>query len=310
MRDIISPFADREAVEFIFAQHPALKSLAQEFCAAFKDVTVAQSKSGGASVAVLMGNGITVASLGVDRYNGDLFYRYTSEHFVRKLKKSMRANKDTRDASTITGLIKAIIKNKEHPFIEPVYNSFTRAIVYAFNASSKSRDVYVEMSHELRAYLVKRFVDGDKHPRDPQQDGQLEKLYDGIVEREREQISGRENIIRFSKGCKLIGIAEIDYSKSEYAYFIGNVTAHLNGKFGVDKVVIEGLQRQPDIFACQNLAADAAIIKAYMETKPGASKNAFGVPFSDEYYPDIDIATGYENRHMLWLLIPNEPNGS
>jgi len=309
MRDIISPFADREAVEFIFGQHPALKSLAQEFCAAFKDVAVAQSKNG-AAVSVLMNNGIEIASLSTDKYNGDLYYRYEAPHIVKNAKRSARANTNTRDASTITGLIKAIIKNKEQPRLEPVYKSFERAIRYAFHATGTTKDVYVEMSHEMRAYMVKRFVEGDKYPRDPVRDSEVEKLYDNIVAREREQHESRKNIVRFSKGCKLIGISEIDYQRGEYAYYVGSATANLDSKFQVDKVVISDIQRRSDIFSDPSLVADMTIIKAYMETKPNTGKNAFGVPFADEYYSDIDIATGYENRNMLWVLIPNEPNVS
>lgn len=308
MRDIISPFADREAVEFLFGQHPALKSLAQEFCAAFKDVSVAQNRNGGAAVSVLMDNGIEVGKLRV--VDGGEFYTYSSPHIVKKAKKSARSERDTRDAKTITGLIKAVIKNNEQPRIEPVYKSFERAVRYAFHATGATKDVYVEMSHEMRAYMVKRFVEGDKYPRDPVRDSEVEKLYDNIVAREREQHESRKNIVRFSKGCKLIGISEVDYHKGEYAYYVGSATANLDSKFQVDKVVISDIQRRSDIFSDPNLVADMTIIKAYIETKPNTSKNAFGVPFADEYYSDIDVATGYENREMLWVLIPNEADGS
>lgn len=308
MRDIISPFADREAVEFLFGQHPALKSLAQEFCAAFKDVSVAQDRHGTVGVSVLMNNGIEVGKLRA--VAGGEFYTYSSPHLVKKAKKSARSEKDTRDAKTITGLIKAVIKNNEQPRIEPVYKSFERAVRYAFHATGTTKDVYVEMSHEMRAYMVKRFVEGDKYPRDPVRDSEVEKLYDNIVAREREQHESRKNIVRFSKGCKLIGISEINHEKGEYAYYVGSAMANLDGKFQVDKVVISDIQRRSDIFSDPSLVADMTIIKAYMETKPDTGRNAFGVPFRDEYYSDIDVATGYENREMLWVLIPNEADGS
>lgn len=308
MRDIISPFADREAVEFLFGRNPALKSLAHEFCAAFKDVTIAQSRHSGAVVSVLMDNGIEVAKLRV--VDGGDFYTYSSPFFVKKAKKSARSEKDTRDAKTITGLIRTIIKNNEQPRIEPVYRSFEGAVRFAFNATGKSRDVYVDMSHEMRAYLVKRFVEGDRYPRDPARDSDLEKIYDHIITREREHEEGMLNLLRFSKGCKLIGIGEIDFEKGEYAYYVGSATASLDSKFQVDKATISDIQRRSDIFSDPNLAADVTIIRAYMETKSNTSKNAFGAPFADEYYSDIDIATGYQNREMLWVLIPNEPNAS
>jgi hypothetical protein len=50
------------------------------------------------------------------------------------------------------------------------------------------------------------------------------------------------------------------------------------------------------------------MINAWASGQPTYNKNnEFGLPFNDEYYPDLDVSTGYRDQDVLWMLIPKNP---
>jgi len=303
--NIISKFGDRELTKTRLENNDALRNMALEFCATFKNVSVCASLNSQSlsHVDILMDNGLHAGSLYVTKdYNGE-FYQYTSDVFVSKQKATGRANKQTRDSKTITGLIKAVTKNKEWPQYDGLYRSFRRGLSYAFNATCPGRPAQIDLSSELAGALVVSYI--EKTDISGQYDATLLAKYDELMRKRREYMEGADAFKRFAKGCKVVAISQRTHA-GPHTYYVGNVSATLDSRGGIQDINLIHFHRYDFISECDLVAADMAIIKTYMQDKIKDAFNPLHIPFADKYYPEIDIATGYDNREMLWVLIPHE----
>ena len=103
--NIISNFGNKESTKNRLMYNDNLRKLCVEFCSTFKDVRVmASSGSNAAQLQLVMDNGLHAGLLTVNRDTDGDFYAYSSSIFVNKQKATARANKETRDSKTITGL--------------------------------------------------------------------------------------------------------------------------------------------------------------------------------------------------------------
>lgn len=300
--NIISKFGDIEAAKARLNNNVGLRNLAVEFCSTFKNVRVIASGSSATQLYLVMDNGLPAGLLSVNRDPDGDYYCYSSSIFVNKQKATGRANKDTRDSKTITGLIKAVTKNREWPQYPQLYKSYERGLKYAFNATLPSSDARVDVNSDVLNALLINYV--EKSGVGIHSDT-IEAKYDELMRKRRERIEGDKIYKRFVSGCKLIGISSVNGQSS---YYVGNVSAKLNVKGdNLEEINLIHLQRYNYLSECDEVAADMAIIKTYMQAKhPNENWNSFHIPFSDKFYPEMDIATGYENREMLWVLIPHE----
>ena len=302
--NIISNFGDKESTKNRLMYNDNLRKLCVEFCSTFKDVRVmASSGSNAAQLQLVMDNGLHAGLLTVNRDTDGDFYAYSSDIFVNKQKATARANKETRDSKTITGLIKAVTKNKEWPMYAKLYKSYERGLNYAFNATRNRTDARVDVGTDVLNALIINHVERNGvgiH------DATIVAKYDELMLKRQQCAESDKTFKRFANGCKLVGINA--HTTSQCAYYVGNVSAELN-KAGdtVEEIKLIHLRRYDYLAECDEVAADMAIAKTYMQGKyPNENWNPLHIPFSDKYYPDIDIATGYENREMLWVLIPHE----
>lgn len=301
--NIISKFGDIEAAKTRLNNNVGLRNLAVEFCTTFKNVRVITGGNIGAShINLVMDNGLPVGMLGVNRNGDGDFYIYRSDVFVSKQKSTGRSDKTTRDSKTITGLIKAVTKNKEWPQYPRLYKSYERGLRYAFNATMPRHDVRVDVNPDVLNALLINYVDRTGVG---VYDATITSKYDELMRKRQERIESDKIYKRFTRGCKLVGISGSD---RQFSYYVGNVSAKLNAKCDdVEEINLIHLQRYDYLSECDEVAAEMAIIKTYMQGKhPNENWNPFHIPFSDKFYPEMDIATGYENRDMLWVLIPHE----
>lgn len=298
--NIISKFGDTEFTKTRLDNNAGLRNLALEFCSTFKNVRVIADKNGGAhQLNVVMDNGLPAGMLAVSRDREGDYYVYKSDVFVRKQKATGRADKTTRDSKTITGLIKAVVKNQESPQYSRLFKSYERGLRYAFNATMPRGSMRVEIGDEVLNALLINYVERSgvgAH------DEIIRDKYDELLRKRQERIENDKTYKRFLNGCKLVGI------HNGSSFYVGNVSATLTSRGDeIDNINLIHLQRYDYLSECDEVAAEMAIIKTYMQGKfPNENWNPFHIPFSDKFYPEMDIATGYENREMLWVLIPHE----
>lgn len=301
--NIISTFGDKESTKNRLMNNEGLRKLCVEFCSTFKNVRVmASSGSSAAQLQLVMDNGLHAGLLTVSRDSDGDFYAYSSSIFVNKQKATGRANKNTRDSKTITGLIKAVTKNKEWPMYAKLYKSYERGLNYAFNATLSRTDARIDVSSDVLNALIINHVERNGvgiH------NATIEAKYDELMLKRQQCAESDKTFKRFANGCKLVGINA--HNNGQCAYYVGNVSAELDKKgTTVDEIKLIHLQRYDYLTECDEVAADMAIIKTYMQAKhPNENWNPLHIPFSDKFYPEMDIATGYENREMLWVLIPH-----
>jgi hypothetical protein len=306
--NIISEYGNKEFARTKLETNERLRNLALEFCSTFKNVRVSSTDNNKTkTIQLVMENGLTAGHLAVnsDAYGG--YYTYSSDAFVKKSKATSRANKQTRDSKTITGLIKAVVKNKEWPQYTQLYESFDRGIRYAFQATLDRDLPYVDVNRDTLSAMIINHVEGNGLGGLGIHDAIIREKYDELMLKRQKSQDGKRTFNRFVAGCKLIGISS-PYGNSECTYYVGSVSAALDkGGDTIDKINLIHLQRYNYLTECDLVAGDMAIIKTYMQGKnPNADNNPFYIQFGDRYYPDIDVATGYENREMLWVLIPYE----
>lgn len=104
----------------------------------------------------------------------------------------------------------------------------------------------------------------------------------------------------FERGCTAVGIME-HYGKAHY--FIGKVKFVPN-KHNHD-VVLQGEVKRYTSLDGTGLETDAAIIRTYLQGKNEyEADNDFGLPRSDRYYDEVEVATGYAGDTLLWALLP------
>lgn len=301
--NIISKFGDIEATKTRLNNNVGLRNLAVEFCTTFKNVRVGAINNSASAISLVMDNGLPAGLLSVNRDRDGDYYCYSSSIFVNKQKSTGRANKDTRDSKTITGLIKAVTKNKEWPQYPRLYKSYERGIRYAFSATVPRSDARVDVGSDVLNALLINYVEKNGvglHG------ATIEAKYDELMRKRKERDEGTQVYKRFLKGCKIVGINSDGQGRS--TYYVGNVSATLDPKGNdINEINIIHLRGYNYITECDEVAADMAIIKTYMQGKyPNENWNPFYIPFADRFYPEIDVSTGYENREMLWVLIPHE----
>jgi len=307
-KEIIASHADKEKTQSVLDNNEKLKRLVHEFCSAFNVyIEAVKNHSDGHKVCLSLAEGLPFGYLGVSRHDGKEYFYYTSS-FVTKKRGSVRSSRDTRDSDSITGLLKSVRLHRDVPTLAQVVEQYASGVKYAFRSVYYSRSsVSTNIPSKLAKYLVEHYVTNSV---DPQLDQEVRDCYHNLQLAADSVKAKVADTIRFTKGCKLVGL-RVTRDEKFSGYVLGKATATLkhdsDGDVVLDTVNIEDIKGCLTLDDHPDLAADLTILKAYMQPKhPYADHNPYNIPWSDSYYSDVDVATGYEGRHILWVLIPNE----
>lgn len=245
-------------------------------------------------------------------------------------KERSRGSRDERTSKKIATLLRTIDKEEEAPTDSKLDYRELHGIAAAYlsiNDALRNSSTKVEVTGQVADALAKHFLGVDVTGVE-QFRGDIQKAYDKYVEQRKLIKDCKETEKRFKSGARAIamvrdgmGIANwaANYDASgqplpkhgEVCYFLYTEVhwddtrpGGAQGKIVFD-VPVKRYDRLEDI---PGLAVDIAIIKAGMEGKNTAKKNdPLFLPVTDEYYPDLDIATGYQHYTGMWVLIPTTP---
>lgn len=308
IENIISPFANREKTLNHLNNNVNLLPFALEFCHAF-NVKVGVHDGMRGSLRVYTPNGFEAGVLFTNADREGLFYVYKSE-LVHKSKASKRSSRDERDGSKPASVIAAVKRNKEQPDEKALIEEQKPAMKYAVNAITYSANRLPTISLTAsEALAAVEYVLGVK-------DGlafaatkdALEDKYNEYQRKLESADSSHVTQKRFMEGCHVIGIRRghtntTDGAPSAFYYLVGEAKfALVNGQIQTD---IQGsLKRYATLADHPELCTVAPIIRTYFQGRPNKENNELGIPQNDAYYEDIDVASGYQNGSMTWVLIP------
>lgn len=310
MENLISHIADRDRTMKYFESHnervQLLRVLVREFCYAFNTkvgfLTSKESKESDTSEALFRAQpfipvytteGMPCGTLKV-KYDHDGDFFLFNSNVVNKEKASSRSDRNTRDSTTIKGLINAIKRNKEIPSIQSCLTRHNYGIGDALRATSRGiARPNIGLSFEATLELTKMYLGETAYV--VAHDAAIREAYSNYIS-ELTQINEREKIFdRFKEGCKGIGILGT-YEKP--LYIVGDIT------WVGETPLVANVTIHKSLSENEHVAGDAMMIRTYMQGNNGTTDNELGVKTADRYYSDIDVATGYSNYDCVWVLIP------
>ena len=307
MAEIVSPYGDTIATTTALTESTPVAKFAYEFCTEF-NVQVSKyrhSKGEGVTFRVLSLDGIPLGEIYTAKFigssgNSEDVYFYHSPNIITKSKGTSRSDSNTRDANKIRSLLTVLKKNKEIPDVKSMYDSFAGGIRYAFNQVVRNREPEISIRDDLAIALIEQVL-LDKLVTHEQNE-QLKTTYKEYQLKMKSYEEAESNGARFNKGAKLIGIVG-DYDDKYYLVGEASYDTNLIGNSGV--IIHGNLKRYNSLKDNPELTADVVMINAYMQGKGGLydKGNELGLPRSDTYYHDIDVATGYASNDF-WVLIP------
>ena len=156
-QNIISEWADSQKTQEALLSNVELNKLAHEFCKKF-GVKVGYNAVKD-SVGVFTPTGLPAGRLDIRlaynrKHEMENVYVFDSP-IVNKQKGSARSNRDARDSTKITGLLKSIEKYNEGPTDQKLYNQYRSGIAYAFSQlGNKYRNDHVSSPSEHTLYSV------------------------------------------------------------------------------------------------------------------------------------------------------------
>ena len=142
--------------------------------------------------------------------------------------------------------------------------------------------------------LVKMLIENDKVSVETYRKD-VEAAYAGYLDRLAKFDEAKQSLKRFDNSTA-IGI--VPDGNNNWFYIIADAS---------DSPSVDALTNWKRYNTLYNspLAADAAMIRTYMEGRMKTGENELKLPFEDKFYPDIDISVGYSStQHGLWVLIP------
>jgi len=303
---IISQFADQERTENILANNDMLRRFAHEFCHTF-GTKVRQEKNYADQypnniLNILTASGLEVGKIGIYRHQGESenHFKVTMPQVIRKEKSSRRSGKDERDSDKLTTLFRALEKNKEVPTNEKIMKVYRGPMRYALGRVKDRREANISLSQDTMINMAS-FVMKDIDQLRLDTTNEIAAAYATYLKSKSKQDEGKREFERFAKGFYVVGIMSVS-GDTHYLVTEGTATGTED-----DNIFIQPTVNRYQSMADSPLAATAMIVRTYAEGKFPAEvgANDFKLPWSDKYYSDIDIATGYSGRDQgLWVVIP------
>lgn len=301
--NIVSPYGDIQKTTDALADTSPSSKLAYEFCTAFNVQVNLINASYTMTYEVMSLDGIPMGTLHTSTArnkdgNHETVYYFESPNIVQKTKGSSRANRSTRDSTSIKSLITTLKKQKEIPEVKSMYKAFAAGIRFAFTNVSNTRQPSLSIGSKTAIDLIEHIL--LDRPLGPEQNSELKKIYETYKSEMQSYNSSVSNQDRFNAGARLVGI----FNRQDKPYYLVGEASY-DGKGGSDGVTIHGdLKRYNSLKDTPEFSVDVAMISAYMEGLTNIDKrNEFYLARRDTYYADIDVATGYAGDEF-WVLLP------
>jgi hypothetical protein len=303
----LSEFADANLVARTLDPQPRLANLAFEFCNKFNtkliENPVAHAGLGTPTkINVITNSGITIGALSVGEDSDGEYYVYHS-NFINKERSSKRSDSRARDAKKINTLLRALDSHKDIPTDETVMTKLTGGLHYAYRATQLTTSTRIDLTNDLAIAMAEHILKINEYNLTNNMND-LKVRYDEYAKQKAKNEKNRALSDRFAEGATSICI----FTGGRAPYYVVCDTAYDKEK---DKAVFTGgvPKRVKSLSEVPELVSDVAIIKAYFDTHKneyGADNNELGAPRRDKYYEDIDIATGYSESDLMWVIIPKK----
>jgi hypothetical protein len=303
-QSIISEWADVQKTQERIDANPELAKLAHEFCKRFG------LKVGNAAglyiLNVFTSAGLNAGSLRVSEVRNREsktvpLYIFRSP-CVDKMKGSAHSNRDERDSTKITGLLKSIEKNNEVPTDEKLYKQYRGGIAYAFGQLDRiNAERTAAIDYDLAISVFKNVL--GNRPSSPHEMQQLEVVmieHDRIIKAT--QLSN-SLFSRYSKGCTLIGWDDVTHS-----LLMGKAQLPTMQKTRVTEsdIVISDVRRYNRVEDTPH-AGLAVMLKEYFKTtNVKDDDNPFGFRRHDAFHEAVDVSCGYAGTNIAWMIVPDE----
>ena len=318
--DIISPFAERETVQAWLDKLANGDEAYKELYKFIHEVATAHNllldEISGLNYPtahmVLKDTGLQAASLTTQKTyqrrsnSNELIYRYASP-CISKEKCSANSDRDARDSSKLSTLMRALKKNNEVPTQEKIQSALASGMHYAFYQVSKEADrtqFSINMDADMSVALTK-FAIGVDNDLSSMYIEQLKQKYSEYLVKVDTHRESNKNKARFAKGATVVCIYDPQRSHSTMGslYLVGKA----DWDYANQKPTFHAPLKRYSKLSESPIAPVAMMINSYMQGHPRYEKeNEFGLPRNDTYYPDIDVATGYSSWRQFWVVIPNE----
>lgn len=247
---------------------------------------------------------------GTNATTGVREYRYTVKlPTIKKDRSGPNSSREERESNKLSTLIRSIKKNNEVPTEAGVAEACLPGIGYAYAAVKSNKDEpEIRMDSACVLNIVEHHLSVDKN---------VPLLYINDMKIAYEEYkkllcaytAHNKNYERYRKGCKIVGILDkSDHVKDgATTYLIGEM-----GDVGTDihnyTHMFHSLRSPLKAYRSLSdtpLAGIAAMCRAHFPQSDYV-KNELNIPHNDRYHEDLDIATGYRSREILWVVIPNE----
>lgn len=247
---------------------------------------------------------------GTNATTGAREYRYTVRFpTIKKDRSGPNSGRDERESNKLSTLIRAIKKNHEIPTEAGVTEACLAGIGYAYASVKSSHGTpRISLDAEYVLNLVEHTLSVDKSA-PLLYINEMKDAYEEYKKAMRTFTEQGTNYERYRKGSKIVGILD----KSDYVkdggttYLIGEM-----GDVGTDvhnhTLLLNKLTSPLKAYKSLSdtpLAGVAAMCRAHFPQSAHV-KNEFNIPHNDKYHEDLDVATGYRSRELLWVVIPNE----
>lgn len=234
--------------------------------------------------------------------NGDTIYFY-SNPLVSKQKGSANSSADTRDSKKIATLIANIRKHGEIPTEEGLSNTYKAGIRSAFRSiGERYGHDHFEIDDSLALIATKVVLGIDKDIIDSNIES-LKACYNKYVNKLNAVKQLESHKERFAKGATFIGVMSDNHNleHTKVYYLIGEASYDSDK----DEVTIHGGVKRYATLSNTSVAADAMIIRTYLDGKGRPDKdNELSMQRNDVFHHEIDVAQGYNNYRELFALIP------
>jgi hypothetical protein len=302
----LSEFADTNLVEQTLNNSPRLANLAFEFCNKFNMKLIEHPSSHVGmgvpkKINVITNSGVTIGSLSVGEDSDGEYYVYHS-NFISKERSSKRSDSRSRDAGKINTLLRALAKYNDIPPEHTVMNKLTGGLRYAYRSTQGTDKARLEVTNDL-AITMAEYILKINEDNLTNNLNDLKVRYDEYAKQKAKNEKGRALFERFAEGSTSICI----FNTGRTPYYVVCDTAYDAKK---DEITFTGQhKRVKSLSEVPELVSDVAIIKAYFDThrnEHDGGNNELGVPRRDKYYEDIDIATGYSESELMWVILPKK----
>jgi hypothetical protein len=306
---ICSPYTNVETLaSTLDHSHVNFKRGVFDICTAFNYYADCPEKAAPArnQVKLLTQNGWVA---GVLTYHKD--YSEEDAHFkfrspmVKKARSDGRSDRSERAANKMKDLIKVLRMKKELMTDELAFMNEIPAMKYAFGMIDgkleRNPPPVIVLRDEMVVAVSRAILHDAPFPEMLRSDmALLYKDYQDKYDAYEELCSSKQ---RF-QNCTAIGILQVSETKSHY--FVGKVQRIKTGSgSGAYKIETQGPMKRYVSLDEAGLGAQGAIIRTYMQGKPyHDTSNELYVRRTDEYYEEIDVATGYSGEALTWALLP------